>query len=143
MLSIKITIDKDDALRKIQHASDSFRSKVTDAIVQSAYLIRNTVVEGMQRGGRSGRLYRRGKGKFHQASGPGEFPKSDTGYMASHILVNKFDLMAEVGTTAKYGEFLEYKDPMHGGRPWLQPSIDKNEKEIVGILDLALMGLFK
>lgn len=76
-------------------------------------------------GGRSGRIYTRRTVK-HQASAPGEFPKSDTGDLVSSLYIkgNKLRLEVEYGAKALHGKYLEFKPPELGGRPWLKVQSD-------------------
>lgn len=80
--------------------------------------------QGIGRGTKSGRVYRRG-GVTHQASAPGQYPASDTGRLLSSVQVvlpTASRLEGEVGTNVMYGRFLEFGTSRMAARPWLLPS---------------------
>jgi len=90
-----------------------------------------TAVSNIQGGGRSGRVYRR-KGKTHQASAAGEYPKSDTGTLArSTTLEREAVANYTVGSRsmggkggAPYGLWLEFGTRNMAKRPWLSRAFD-------------------
>lgn len=142
MIELRVTIADEEVLRKIKNASDKFQEKITQAVAIAAMNVRNTAVEKIQHGPKTGRVYKKRR-RVHQASAQGEWPASDTGRLAGSIRINSFPLSAEAGTEVLYGKFLENKDPAHGGRPWLSRSYDENKEKISHIIDEALKGLFE
>ena len=80
--------------------------------------------KGIQRGPKSGKTYRRGN-VVHQASAPGQYPATDTGRLASSVMVNlptPASMFGEVGTNVIYGPMLEFGTSRMAARPWLLPS---------------------
>lgn len=89
-------------------------------------------VTSIQSGGRSGRFYRRG----HQASSPGEPPKTDTGQLVRNITMQKVgELEYTVGSRkgAPYGFWLEFGTRKMGARPWLKPAFDRMLNKFRGL----------
>lgn len=86
----------------------------------------------LQTGNRSGKIYKRGKNRLHQASAIGEFPKTDRGILVGSLFqkISKFSKKIEgiFGAKAKHGKWLEFKPAQEGGRPWLKPQFDKYSK---------------
>lgn len=83
--------------------------------------------KNIQGGSRTGRIYKR-RSVRHQASAPGEFPKTDTGKLVSNIFHRKegqTSFVAGSHASAPHGLFLELKSPLKGGRPWLLPSVNE------------------
>ena len=102
---------------------------VHDFVGRVTLAIHREAVRGIQRGPASGRFYKSSVSNAqHQASAIGEYPMSDSGYLASMI---KFELpikgtakpVGVVGTNVPYGAILELKAPSRGGRPWLSRAI--------------------
>lgn len=112
-------------------------------ILDAALMTHKFAVDNIRKGARSGKLYTRwGGSKQHQASAPGEFPKSDTGTLLQNLTVsgpdNSREYMdgygngsppsakdalrgLEVGSRkgAPHGFFLEYGTSTMAPRPWL------------------------
>ncbi len=81
-------------------------------------------------GARSGKIYKRTKGgKTHQASAPGEAPKSDYGDLKAGF---NFDtkatsrqIIGNLRNISKHAKPLEYKPKARGGRPFMRPLFKK------------------
>jgi hypothetical protein len=116
------------------------KREIQKAVVKSANIIRNNAVERVQKGPASGRTYKRGKGRTHVASAPGESPATDFGFLASNIAVQlEGDKMAaDIGVfgaiiTDKKGERprnyaidLEFGTSRVQPRPFLQPASEES-----------------
>jgi len=63
---------------------------------------------------------------IHQASAPGEPPKTDTGGLVSSIAIVLGTMKAQVGTGLEYGKYLEFGTTRMEPRPWLYPSLMEN-----------------
>lgn len=129
-----------EKLRRIPLAQ---RVAVAKAMGTGAVLIQGDARRLIQRGARSGRIYRRG-GVQHQASAPGEPPKTDLGGLAPSIFaeLDQDKLGAEVGTNLAYGKHLEFGTTKMAARPWLGRTFEAN-RERVGklIADAARQAL--
>lgn len=93
--------------------------------------IRGIAVKGILAGNKSGRTYTRG-GVTHTASAAGEYPASDTGFLASniHVTVKPDRLSGAVESRANYSEFLEFGTSKMAARPFLQPSAEQVRPKI-------------
>lgn len=98
------------------------------AIIKHLMLLHSDTVRKMQQGERSGKTYKKGQNRYHQASAPGEFPKTDRGQLVSSLFyetdVRGDKVEGKFGSKAAHGKHLEYKPAAHGGRPWLKPQFD-------------------
>lgn len=94
-----------------------------DAIVKTAaFQVESNAKTAVQTGAKTGRVYKRGKGKSHQASAPGEAPATDTGNLVNGISTQKVgDANWEVPVAADYAAKLEED------RPFLEPAVKKVE----------------
>lgn len=125
--TIKLT--RFDNLSKALNRKRNLLTRVEKAAAISATQVQGEAQRTLQRGSRSGRIYKRGK-MSHQASAPGEPLKSDTGHLASHIFARVGTGFAEVGTAVRYGKFWE-EAPSSKARPWLVPSFLKHKAAIL------------
>lgn len=107
-----------------------------EALFDAALTAANHGKSLVMRGGRSGRIYGRGakikrgknKGKYrryHQASAPGEPPKTDLGFLANNILPEASAyLQASLVSRAPYSAALEFGTRKNGGpRPFFRVSV--------------------
>ena len=138
MIDQKPLIDINKRLKEIsdelEAAAKKVRSVAVQGLVSEVNKIRNTIILEMQRGVKTGKLYKRGK-KFHQASAPGEYPALDRGPLLTSIFydIDEPNLKVELGNLvgAPYGEFLEFGTKYMEPRPWLEPSIEKHQDGLV------------
>lgn len=93
--------------------------------------IRGIAVKGILAGNKSGRTYTRG-GVTHTASAAGEYPASDTGFLASNIHISRSPsgLSGAVESRANYSEALEFGTSKMAARPFLQPSAEEVRPKI-------------
>jgi len=96
---------------------------VVTALDVSAQTMQSVAVRKINEGPRSGRTYYI-NGRNHQASAPGEPPKTITGALASSVFkrLDAPGLFSEVGTGLDYGKYLEFGTSRMAPRPWMQPS---------------------
>lgn len=129
-----------DLAGEIAKISDKARKNVNDAIHTFAIVIQSKAAEKIQKGQRSGRMYKR-RSVVHQASSAGEPPKTDTGRLASSIRPVFGDMKAEVGSLAniaKYGAMLEEGTKNMAARPWLEPTLEENKDTLPKLIGNAL-----
>lgn len=131
--------DFDRLRRKLADLPAAARKEIVLALDESAASLQKEAKTGIETGKRSGRIYRRA-GESHQASAPGEFPKSWTGYLVQSIFkrVLSSSLEAQVGTYLDYGKFLEFGTSRMQARPWLRPSFLKVAPAVRDRMYLAL-----
>ena len=125
MTSINVSLDGMQQLlnqmKKLGADADAVVLKtITDLVLQTQGLAKI----GIQRGPKSGRTYQRGN-ITHQASAPGQYPATDTGRLASSVMIDlptPGGLTGRVGTNVQYGPMLEFGTSRMAARPWLLPS---------------------
>lgn len=98
----------------------------------------------IQRGGRTGRAYKRGN-KFHVSSSPGEPPKTDTGRLVGSINYSDFlsgkEIGGVVGTRLRYGRDLEFGTYKLKPRPWLVPTFKEQKPKIIRAINIDIKKL--
>ncbi|MCK5644602.1 MAG: hypothetical protein KAJ19_27640 [Gammaproteobacteria bacterium] len=105
---------------------------------QIGMLVAGTASKKVQQGGRSGKTYTR-RGVTHQASAPGEAPKTDTGTLVSSIFFKKKGFAVQVIANTPSAARLEYGprgDP-GAARPFLRPAVAENRKKIIALYTKA------
>lgn len=94
------------------------------------------------RGPKTGRFYRRGQNRLHQASAPGESPAVDYGQLINSIQVKTVtDLTSTVGTNVEYAMPLEFGSRRVAARPVWRPVADRVMKTFVEALTYVLRQL--
>jgi HK97 gp10 family phage protein len=117
---------------------------VRQAIAAGALAVEREAKTSVQRGSRTGRIYYR-RNRTHQASAPGEAPKSDTGYLAGRIttVVDLDGLGANVESQAAYSKALEFGTTKMAARPFLFPAFEKMKERIKRNVGDAVKAAFK
>lgn len=127
-----MTVRNADRLsKKLRQLPMDMRGGIGRALASSVVELDAYAKAKISGGGRSGRVYRR-RTVTHQASAPGEFPKSDTGQLVSSLFfrVGADKLSAFFGTKLNYGRYLEFGTSRMGARPWLRPTLRANATKI-------------
>lgn len=121
----------DRVIRKLQQIPMDMRSGIGQALGASVVQLDAYAKQQIQGGGRSGRVYRRGR-VTHQASAPGEYPKTDTGQLVASLFfrVGSDKLSAFFGTKLAYGKYLEFGTSRMKARPWLRRTLKANADAI-------------
>lgn len=129
----------DKIIRKLSQLPIDLRAGIGTALATSAVQMDAYAKQKIQGGGRSGRVHRR-RSVTHQASAPGEFPKTDRGQLVASLFfkVAADKLSAFFGTKLAYGKYLEYGTTRMAPRPWLRPTLKANEASIVARLKQAV-----
>ena len=110
-----------------------YTSDAKQLVGRAATLVRNTAVESILQGAKSGVTYSKyNPRRTHTASAAGEPPASDTGYLANNILVNidADGFGASVESRADYSSFLEFGTSKMAARPFMQPALEENRAKI-------------
>ena len=110
-----------------------YTSDAKQLVGRAANLVRNTAVESIVQGAKSGVTYRKyNPRRVHTASAAGEAPASDTGYLANNIFVNMDadGFGASVESRADYSSFLEFGTTQMAARPFMQPALEQNRPKI-------------
>lgn len=100
------------------------------AVLQTALEVQTDVKRMIQSGPKTGRVYRRGKGKnlsaTHQASAPGQPPATDSGTLVSSIYFEQENpLVATIGSRLAYAAYLEFGTRRMRARPSWTPAVTK------------------
>lgn len=140
MIELKFKFDDKD-LEIFKLNNFKFADNIDKVIKRIAVDIRNTAVKGISQGTRHGKIYKR-KNTIHQASAPGEYPKTDKGRLVNSIRTDFRFLEADIGSDVNYSQYLETGTKNMRPRPWLQPSLEANHEKLTAYIDDALKRTF-
>lgn len=109
------------------------------AILEGALQIQSTAIDLVQHAAGGGRTYTHHK-VSHEASLPGNPPRTDTGQLVSSIQYWTSDdgLSIAVGTTLDYGKYLEYGTRDMAARPFMTPAVDMCRDDIIENITAAV-----
>lgn len=111
----------------------SLQKQIKDKMNISGNLVRNTAVQSILSGSKSGKVYEKyNPRRTHTSSGEGQPPASDTGFLASNIVLNldATGMVAQVESRASYSIFLEFGTQNMKARPFMQPALEENKPKI-------------
>jgi HK97 gp10 family phage protein len=130
----------DKLVKQLNRLPVDARSGIGKALAVSVMELDAYAKQKIQGGGRGGKVYRR-RTVTHQASAPGEFPKTDTGQLVSSLFfrIGADKLSAFFGTKLAYGRYLEFGTSRMRARPWLRPTYKANEVKIVDRVRAAVL----
>ena len=104
--------------------------EVKKNVTYGTNIVENFAKEKIQRSPATGNP--RGDGSF--ASAPGEFPKTDTGFLVQNISSKVFTrgntVIGQIISSAPYSKHLEFGTTKMAARPFMQPSLEANAKKI-------------
>lgn len=130
---MKVSVKIDREGKNLTGISADIRKKMKQVIAYGINATRNTAVDNILRGAKSGETYvKYNPRRTHQASASGQFPASDTGFLANNIVtsIQGNGLEGEVISQAEYSQYLEYGTSKMGARPFMQPSLEQNRPKI-------------
>jgi len=91
-----------------------------------ALIAQGNAQQAVLHGPKTGRLYKRGKGRTHRASAPGEAPANDLGFLAQSLKIEVTQkLTVDLRALAPYAIHLEYGTRKMAARPFLRPAAEK------------------
>ena len=131
-MSVKVDI-KSLNPKGFQNYEKSFRKQIKDKMNTAGNLVRNTAVQSILGGSKSGKVYEKNNPRrTHTSSSQGQAPASDTGFLASNIAFNVKEggMVAEVESKAKYSKFLEFGTQNMKARPFMFPALEENKPRI-------------
>lgn len=143
--SVKVTWRNVDSLTGKLHALPArVRSGVLKGLQAISLLLQNRARRGLQSGPKSGRIYKR-RSVTHQASAPGEFPATDTGFLVRSVVgeVVKDTLEAVLSAGVLYAKWLELGTRFMRPRPFLVPTLEEVSKQAPEILSKAVKAELK
>ena len=119
---------KINRMERYERQRKDIKRKLTAIVGYGLNEIRNTAVNGIMQGTKSGAIRLDGS----QASAVGEYPATDTGFLQSNIYVQKSPsgLSGSVVSQAKYSSALEFGTSKMGARPFMQPSAEEVRPKI-------------
>ena len=112
-----------------------YELNIKELVGRAANLVRNTAVESISQGAKSGVTYTLyNPRRTHRASAAGEPPATDTGFLVNNIIVSMDiadkGLSANVESRADYSQFLEFGTSKMSARPFMQPALEENKSRI-------------
>ncbi len=143
MAKEQVSIDISELKTILINISENSRKAINlvdRAVTESALKIDMDVKQAIQKGKRTGKLYRR-RSISHRASAPGEAPKTDTGRLVSSVRPVTSFLHAEIGSLAgiaRYGGMLEEGTRNMAARPVFGPTLEANEAFIAKKISTAI-----
>jgi HK97 gp10 family phage protein len=121
-LKMANSVDSAATLKSLTVAEMQLVQEFDKKLYKAALMIDSQAKKNIQGGSRSGRIYKR-RSVTHQASAPGEYPKTDTGKLARSIFTERRGLLHYVvgsrGSGAPHGRWLEFGTIHMRARPWL------------------------
>ncbi len=102
---------------------------------RSVAIVRNHVVESIQRGAKTGETYELyNPRRTHTASAPGQPPATDTGFLVSNVSTQVKTqgkkVIGQIVSSAPYSAHLEFGTTNMKARPFMQPALQKNKRKI-------------
>jgi phage gpG-like protein len=149
MAKMKLRLVSTGALRDIAKQFEAAVGKDIEramlaVVTKSTFSMHNRLVRMVSTGGRSGGIYREGTATEHQASAPGEPPKSDTGNLVKNININTEQkggmILGVVSINTPYAAALEFgnKKGTLLARPYMKPARDAERPLFEQAATLAL-----
>jgi HK97 gp10 family phage protein len=132
---VTITVTGDKALaRKLNKLGIKMGKAIDDGDFITAQGVRTDAIKSIQNDS-PGRVVQRssqGGGTYsHVASNEGQAPNTDTGKLVASIAVEKqSEASYLVGSNLQYASWLEFGTSKTGARPWLEPAMRSNIKEL-------------
>lgn len=121
--------------KRLDNASLSVKQQSRAALLFTAEEARNETISMIQKGGRSGRIYKRGSVK-HQASAAGEPPKSDRGHLIRSFFLKVTEAAVEIYNNVGYTKVLDEgnKDGTLAPRPFKKKVQESANKKLLSRL---------
>lgn len=132
-----------ELLRNLKGLSVDIPKAIDEAVVEVALDVKADAVKSIQQVSAGGVVtrYTQGGNSFdHMVSKEGDAPNTDTGRLASSIAMSHDQGSGEahVSTDVDYAEHLEFGTVKMAARPFLEPALDKNEKNLLATVGKAI-----
>lgn len=142
-MSVEITGVKE--LEKSMAAlAKKYGQEVVKGAMEAGQLVRTAAIKSIQdiSHGDTVQRFRSGGNSYnHTASKEGDAPNTDTGALVSSIQVDATAKYVFVGSSLKYAAWLEFGTRNMSARPWLNPALEKNRKNIRAIFQKKIDGV--
>lgn len=139
MTKIVVTSNSAEVSARLGKRVKASVKDIQQLVVNATNLVEETVVKGIQGPPKTGIFYEkgsffRGSKADHRASAAGEYPATDSGYLVQNISskMSVDRLTGRITSGAEYSKDLEYGHGSVAARPFMQPSLEKNRRKIVG-----------
>ncbi len=133
-MSVKVTGLRDFKVQ-MQKLGAAFDDAVDDGVFVTANDVRTYAIKSIQEtsSGQQVRRSKQGGGTYtHTAAAKGQAPNNDNGDLVRSIAVEKAgNAKYHIGSNLDYGGFLEFGTSKMGARPWLQPAMQANRKNLI------------
>jgi hypothetical protein len=146
---VSVTISGQNRIRRKLGAINTRVANASQkALVKDMARMDSDAKQSISGGSRSGKVYTRGS-VSHQASAPGEFPKTDRGELVSGFFFNVSrkvnSILASLSNKSNHASYLEFKPSLMGGRPFMRPIFNKwkptIEKNVLNAARAAIKGV--
>jgi len=138
-----MTIEMSGASRKVIFQIDNLdkltRRGIRQAFYQHGKLVQRRARQKIIRPPKNGRLYKvAGRKRRHRASAPGQAPANLTGALQKSIGFNVSTSEMELGADTPYARALELGTDKMEARPYLWPSIEETEDDLIHFSEIAI-----
>ena len=126
-----MTTDANKLAKRLKGRANYAEEQIKKIITKATFEVESTAKQGIQSGPKTGRIYTR-RTVTHKASAAGEYPATDTGFLASNISskVSLVELEGVVTSSAEYSKHLEFGTTNMQARPFMFPSLEKTKPKI-------------
>ena len=119
---------------KAKGVTAKYNAKLKQIIGAGGQMVMNEAKQSSQRnsgGGKTSQKYK--PRRTHSASAEGQPPNTDTGFLVSNIFlqIDPDGLGADVESRADYSGYLEFGTSKMEARPYLQPALEANRRNII------------
>ena len=132
-MGVKVKVESTNP-KGFEKYSKTFKKDFKNRLFLAGNMVRNTAVFSILSGNKSGKVYEKyNPRRTHRSSGEGQAPASDTGFLASNIVLSKIneqEMSIEVESRAEYSQFLEFGTQNMKARPFMFPALEENKPKI-------------
>lgn len=119
---------------KVKGVTAKYNAKLKQIIGAGGQMVMNEAKQSIQQNSGGGKTYQKYKPRrTHTASAEGQPPNTDTGFLVSNIFlqIDPDGLGADVESRADYSGYLEFGTSKMEARPYLQPALEANRRNII------------
>lgn len=119
---------------KAKGVTAKYNAKLKQIIGAGGQMVMNEAKQSIQQNSGGGKTYQKYKPRrTHTASAEGQPPNTDTGFLVSNIFlqIDPDGLGADVESRADYSGYLEFGTSKMEARPYLQPALEANRRNII------------